>query len=77
MFNVLDHLWLIPVLPLAASIVIAVFGSRFLKSQSHWPCVLAIAGSCVLSVLLLIAVAQRLSDARLSTRITPGLERVR
>jgi NADH-quinone oxidoreductase subunit L len=51
-------LWLIPGLPLAAAVLTAFFGPRFLRKQSHWPCVLAVAGSCVLSVLVLIAVVK-------------------
>jgi NADH-quinone oxidoreductase subunit L len=52
-------LWLIPALPLAASVLIAFLGPRWLRGQSHWPSVLGIAASCVLSVLVLIAVANR------------------
>jgi NADH-quinone oxidoreductase subunit L len=56
--DVTGYLWLIPALPLAASVLIALLGSRLLRQQSHWPCVLAIAGSCVLSVMVLAAVAR-------------------
>jgi NADH-quinone oxidoreductase subunit L len=55
---VADYLWLIPALPLAASALIAFFGPRFIRNLSHWPCILGIAGSCVLSVLVLLAVIQ-------------------
>jgi NADH-quinone oxidoreductase subunit L len=44
-------LWLIPALPLAAAALIALF-SKVLREHSHWPCVLAIAGSCVVAVIV-------------------------
>ncbi len=47
---------LIPALPLLAAIVTAVFGPRVLGSKSHLPVVLALAGSCVCSLLLLAEV---------------------
>ena len=40
------YLWLIPGLPLLASVVIAFLGPRLLRRHSHWPCILAIVGSC-------------------------------
>ncbi len=58
MFNVMDHLWLIPALPLAASVLIALLGPRGLRGQSHWPCILAIAVSCALSLIVLMEVAK-------------------
>ena len=48
----------IPALPLAAAVVVAVLGKRVLGQCSHWPVVLALAGSCAASVLLIFAVAQ-------------------
>ena len=33
-------------------------GKRVLREQSHWPVVLALAGSCLASVLLIFAVQQ-------------------
>jgi NADH-quinone oxidoreductase subunit L len=45
-------LWLIPALPLAASVLTAFLGPRLLRRQSHWPCILAVAASCVLSLYL-------------------------
>src|ERR1051326_3650228 len=52
------YLVLIPVLPLAASVLIAFFGPRFLRQFSHWPCILACVGSCILSFLVLGTVNQ-------------------
>lgn len=49
------YLWLIPALPLVASIVTAFLGPRLLRDQSHLPCIIASIGSFVLSVPLLLA----------------------
>jgi proton-translocating NADH-quinone oxidoreductase chain L len=49
------YLWLIPALPLLASIVTAALGPRVLREQSQWPCILACIGSFILSVPLLLA----------------------
>jgi NADH-quinone oxidoreductase subunit L len=57
------YLWLIPALPLAASILTGLLGPRVLRGRSHWPCILALLGSCALSVLTLAAVAE-LREAR-------------
>ncbi|MFN4261370.1 MAG: NADH-quinone oxidoreductase subunit L [Gemmataceae bacterium] len=51
-----SYLWLIPALPLLASVVITCFGPRWLKQHSHWPGVGALAGSAVLSWVALAAV---------------------
>jgi NADH-quinone oxidoreductase subunit L len=49
-------LWLIPALPLAAAVLTAFLGPKVLRAQSHWPCVLATAGACVLSLIVFGAV---------------------
>jgi proton-translocating NADH-quinone oxidoreductase chain L len=49
-------LWLIPALPLAAAVLTAFLGPKLLRAQSHWPCVLASACSCVLSLFVFAAV---------------------
>src|SRR5690349_14637926 len=51
-----DYLWLIPALPLAAAALTALFGPRFLKERSHWLPLLATAASCVISVMVFLAV---------------------
>ena len=56
MFDVSPLLWLIPALPLAAAVVTAFLGPKFLRAQSHWPCVLASGGACVLSLVVFWAV---------------------
>ncbi|HZU38588.1 MAG TPA: NADH-quinone oxidoreductase subunit L [Gemmataceae bacterium] len=52
-------LWIIPILPLAAAVLIVFLGPRLLRGFSHVPCVLALAVSCVLSVYVLIHVARQ------------------
>jgi NADH-quinone oxidoreductase subunit L len=54
---------LIPALPLAATLMTAVLGKRVLKENSHWPIVLAFAGSCVLSLIMLSQVRQEMAAA--------------
>jgi len=56
MSDLAAFLWLIPALPLFAAVLIAFLGPRLLRGQSHWPCLLAVAGSCILSFLVLAAV---------------------
>ena len=58
-----NYLWLIPALPLAAAVLIAFLGPRLLKERSHWLALLASAASCVLSVLVLLAVWNATSHA--------------
>jgi NADH-quinone oxidoreductase subunit L len=55
-----DALLLIPLLPLAAAALIALLGYPLLKQYSHWPCIIAAALSCVLSVnIVLTGAAER------------------
>ena len=56
MFDVGPLLWLIPALPLAAAVLTAFLGPKILRAHSHWPCVLAVAASCVLSAIVFWAV---------------------
>jgi NADH-quinone oxidoreductase subunit L len=69
------YLWLIPGLPLAASILTAFLGPRLLRGQSHWPCLLGAVGSCILSVWVLLAVNAGMHDLQTSwtwLRIEPA-----
>ena len=63
-------LLLIPLLPLIAAAAILFFGEAYLRRHSHWPCVLAIGGACVLSFLVLAYVRSG------SRKENAGLERV-
>ena len=46
-------LWLIPAAPLAACVLIALTGVRWLRQRSHWPCILAVAVSLAASLAVL------------------------
>jgi NADH-quinone oxidoreductase subunit L len=50
------YLWLIPALPLAASALITFLGPRVLRRYSHWPCILAVLVSFLLSAFVFEAV---------------------
>src|SRR5262249_33148259 len=54
------YLWLIPVLPLAAAALtgLMAFTPPELRRHAHWPCILALLVSCVLSFAVLRAVAE-------------------
>ncbi len=56
----------IPALPLIATLVTAVLGRRWLRQRSHWPVVVAVAGSFLASLLLLFHVN---GDAREMAKI--------
>jgi NADH-quinone oxidoreductase subunit L len=45
-----SYIWLIPVLPLAAFLITLIFGKWWIKEQSHWLPILALAGSFGLSI---------------------------
>ena len=64
MSDVRPLLWLIPALPLAAAVLTAFLGPKFLRGQSHWPCILAAAGACVLSLIVFCAVLTPATDAK-------------
>jgi NADH-quinone oxidoreductase subunit L len=49
------HSYLIPLLPLLAAGLVALFGARVLKGQSHWLIWLGVGGSAVLSLWMLMA----------------------
>ncbi len=49
---------MIPALPLAAAVIVAVLGKRLLREHSHVPVVVAFIGSCVASLALIFAVQQ-------------------
>jgi NADH-quinone oxidoreductase subunit L len=51
-------LWLIPGLPLLGAVVIVLTGRGRLGKAAHVPCVLAAAGSCVLSFVTMFTIAQ-------------------
>ena len=58
---------LVPALPLAGAVATAVLGPRILKSRAHWPVVLALAGSAVAALLLLVAVNHRAGQGQFAS----------
>src|SRR5438093_9403887 len=60
---------LIPALPLAAAVLVAVLGARVLRGYSHWPVVLALAVSFVASLVLL-------REVRQEQQVAGGVEQV-
>jgi NADH-quinone oxidoreductase subunit L len=56
MFSINTLLILIPGLPLAACLAIALLGAKVLRERSHWPIVVALVGSFLCSLMLLGAV---------------------
>ena len=56
MFDITTLIWLIPTLPLAATLITAALGKKLLRGQSHWPAIVGIAAAAVLSVVLLVQV---------------------
>ncbi len=59
-------LWLIPGCPLAAAVLVAMFGRAFIRGGSHRVVVLAIAVSCVLSLMQLGHVASLAANSHTS-----------
>jgi proton-translocating NADH-quinone oxidoreductase chain L len=72
MSDLRPYLWLIPALPLLASIITAFFGPRWLRRQSHWPCVLGVAASSVLSFIVLYGVATADAPTLAGYQASPG-----
>ncbi len=54
-----DYLFLIPLLPLVASVVNYLFGRRFIGDKAHWLAVPATFGSWVVSILVLLDVRDK------------------
>src|SRR5262245_23801132 len=54
MFDQIPYLsMLVPLLPLAATIAVALVGKRWLKEQSHWPIIISFAAAFLVSLKLL------------------------
>jgi len=68
---VLDHSYLIPLLPLLAAVVIGLFGAKILRGASHWPIWLSVGGAAVLSFTLLFSMLGNLEVAK--TGLTPAV----
>jgi NADH-quinone oxidoreductase subunit L len=51
---VIDHSYLIPLLPMLGAIIAGFFGARWLKGQSHWPIWIGVGIAAVMSITLLV-----------------------
>jgi NADH-quinone oxidoreductase subunit L len=69
-------LMLIPGLPLAAAVICGIFGPKVLKNHSHWPVILAFAGSFICSLLLLRDVYENQRQAEKTGSMAAGYEHV-
>jgi NADH:ubiquinone oxidoreductase subunit 5 (subunit L)/multisubunit Na+/H+ antiporter MnhA subunit len=58
---VIEHSYLIPLLPLIGAAAAGFFGARHLKQNSHWPIWLGVGVSALLSIALLIGMLSRWS----------------
>ncbi|MBI3462753.1 MAG: NADH-quinone oxidoreductase subunit L [Planctomycetes bacterium] len=70
----IETVWLIPALPLAAAIATTVLGPRMLRKQSHWPCVAGSVSAALLSLILLFTVMARPQVISPSESAGPGAE---
>jgi|LakMenEpi03Aug12_release.lakeMendotaPanAssembly.Ray.scaffolds.fasta_scaffold15279_6 NADH-quinone oxidoreductase subunit L len=61
---------LIPLFPLLACLVVAVFGARWLKEGSHWPVALACGLSCLCALALVSQLAGAPSDSSPAKTVT-------
>jgi len=75
MFDVATLLVLIPALPLAAAVLTALLGRPVLGARSHWPALVAVPASFLLSVLLLWTVSTAATEAE-QDRSSIGYEQV-
>jgi proton-translocating NADH-quinone oxidoreductase chain L len=50
-------MWMIPLLPLLGSVVIATVGRRFFADKCHIPCIAGVVGACVFAIFTFFAVA--------------------
>jgi NADH-quinone oxidoreductase subunit L len=57
-----QHVWLIPALPLLAAVATAALGPHVLRERSHWPCVLGASLAAVAAIGLLVALVQLQSE---------------
>jgi NADH-quinone oxidoreductase subunit L len=51
---VIDHSYLIALLPLLGAVIAGLFGAKYLKQNSHWPIWLGVGASAVMAIVLLV-----------------------
>ena len=73
MFDAGFLLWMIPLFPLAATVVIATVGRRWFPAQCHLPCIAGAVGACVFAVLAFLAVAMGDGQPILTGQSTPWI----
>ena len=57
---VIEHSYLIPLLPLLGAMVAGFFGAKWIKGQSHWPIWLTVGASAAMSIALLVGAVQKI-----------------
>ncbi len=69
MYWVIEHSYLIPLLPLLGAMVAGFFGAKWIKGQSHWPIWLTVGASAAMSIVLLMGMVYLLHS---SESLTPA-----
>ncbi len=59
---VVEHSYLIPLLPLLGAIIAGLFGAKVLKQRSHWPIWLGVGASAVMAIVLLVGMLTHNTD---------------
>ena len=62
-----QYSWLIPLLPLVGAVIAGFFGAKLLKQQSHWPIWIGVGLSALLSLSLLLGIADHQAHQPLTT----------
>lgn len=60
---VIDHSYLIPLLPLLGAVIAGFFGAKWLKGNSHWPIWIGVGLSLVMAIVLMIGMIGEVSHA--------------
>src|SRR5687767_9912486 len=68
---VIDHSYLIPLLPLIGAAVAGFFGARWLKGHSHWPIWIGVGASATLSISLLVGMMARSHHGEVAPQEAP------
>src|ERR1041384_7168547 len=55
---IINHAYLIPLLPLVGAVMAGFFGAKVLKQQSHWPIWLGVGAAAVMSIIVLLHMLQ-------------------
>ena len=63
---------LIPALPLASAVLTAMLGPKLLRQRAHWPTLIALGGSFLMSLMLLLEVNHQLPKSSDSTAQKSG-----